>query len=74
MQVEVQQRIVNHLSVTANENLVNVEVGIFADQDYEKFTEKTTCNEKRDAAAKIIRVEAPVDGEWGAKNTTTVTS
>ena len=77
MQVEVQQRIVNHLSVTANENSsmqVNVEVGIFADQDYEKFTEKTTCNEKRDAAAKIIRVEAPIDGEWGTKNVTIVTS
>ena len=69
MQVEVQQRIINHLSVTANENssmMLNLEVGVFADQDYEKFTDKTTCSEKRDAAVKVISIATPVDGEWGA--------
>lgn len=45
---------------------LNLEVGVFADQDYEKFTDKTTCSEKRDAAVKVISIATPVDGEWGA--------
>ena len=52
--------------------MLTLEVGIFADQDYDKFTEKTTCDEKRKAASKVISVETTTDGEWGTKNVTTM--
>ena len=66
MNVEVQQRVINHLSLTAgpDHETVSIEVGIFADQDYDKFTDKTTCSEKREAALKLLTIETPVDGEW----------
>ena len=76
MHAEIQQRIINHASLTASDDqaMLKLEVGIFPDQIYEKFVDKMTCNEKRSVAMKVVSIETPIDGEWSAQNITFVSS
>ena len=52
--------------------MLNLELAIFADQDYDKFTDETTCLDKRKAASKIVSINSPIDGEWS--NTGAITA
>ena len=57
LMVGVNSRVLNapHLIVTSNQITdVKYEIAVFADQDYDNFTKKTTCSEKRKAAIKLI--------------------
>ena len=64
--VGINSRVLNapHLTVSGMAEMVKFEIGVFADQEYDRFTSKTTCYEKRKAAAQLIQLVAPVDGGW----------
>ena len=64
--VAINSRVLNapHLTVSGQAENVKFEIGVIADQEYSRFTSKTTCFEKRKAAAQIISITTPVDGGW----------
>ena len=75
MQIFVNSRVLNapHLTVSNRADSVKFEIAVIADQDYEQFGAKTTCNEKRKASTKLIPVVVPVDGDWSSNLNSTET-